>query len=74
MVGKLEEDSDQETHLLAVSYGRTVDLFVLNVIKETLNKAEIRFHELKEIGNAHFSIELDSEVTSVRISPDATAM
>ncbi|KAI1711168.1 WD40 region of ge1, enhancer of mRNA-decapping protein domain-containing protein [Ditylenchus destructor] len=70
-------DSDREDiHMLAVVQGTTIDIFFLQAIKSSLNKSEVRYEQLtsNEVSGAYLSITLDSEITSVRLSPDATAV
>ncbi|KAI6174914.1 Ge1-WD40 domain-containing protein [Aphelenchoides bicaudatus] len=70
-----EEDKDNDTplHLLAVMAGKHVDLYFLNTIKEASGQSEVEASSLDGIEGGVISIDTDSEITSVRISPDATA-
>ncbi|KAI6207213.1 Ge1-WD40 domain-containing protein [Aphelenchoides fujianensis] len=72
-IGSDEKKDEDECSLLGVISGRTVKLFYLNVIKEKFGLPEVEVERLDSLPEAMISFETDSQITAVRISPDATA-
>ncbi|KAI6218910.1 Ge1-WD40 domain-containing protein [Aphelenchoides besseyi] len=73
----IENDQKDENsgpcHLLAVILGCNVKFFYLNVIKEKFGLPEVDIKSLENDPSTFNGFETESPVTTLRISPDATA-
>uniref|UniRef100_A0A915ERZ1 Enhancer of mRNA-decapping protein 4 WD40 repeat region domain-containing protein n=1 Tax=Ditylenchus dipsaci TaxID=166011 RepID=A0A915ERZ1_9BILA len=73
---RTEKGERTECNMLAVAQGSKIDIFFLHTIKSALNKSEVHYEQLvaDEVPGGMLSVTLTSEVTSIKLSPDATAM
>ncbi|CAD5205551.1 unnamed protein product [Bursaphelenchus okinawaensis] len=67
------EDESANTSILAVYYDRTVEIFFLHTIKNDFNVLEVQLSEFS-VNSEHFvQIQTETDISAVKISPDATA-
>uniref|UniRef100_A0A1I7S6U1 Ge1_WD40 domain-containing protein n=1 Tax=Bursaphelenchus xylophilus TaxID=6326 RepID=A0A1I7S6U1_BURXY len=67
------EDETVSTHVLAVYYNKTVEIFFLHAIKKEFGLLEVKIEELDVNSECFIQIQTESNISAVRISPDATA-
>jgi hypothetical protein len=68
-----EKDGEPQLHVLGLISGKHVNLYFLNTIKEASGQSEVEAASLGSIQGAVIDVDTESEITSLRISPDATA-
>jgi hypothetical protein len=61
-------------HLLALVIDNRVEVINLSIIKAEIDQTEITFEQLHGIEGAIVSIEMDSNVTVAKLSPDSSAL
>ncbi|KAE9552426.1 hypothetical protein FO519_004367 [Halicephalobus sp. NKZ332] len=62
--------------LLALYYNKTVELINISYIKTHLGQGKVEIHanQLSDIPNGYRIIEVDSEISNAKISPDSSAL
>ena len=61
-------------HLLAIATDNKVDLLLLHVIKAATSRSEVLYDTLQSVPNALLTVSMNSEITSIKLNPDATAL
>ncbi|CAK5058328.1 unnamed protein product [Meloidogyne enterolobii] len=69
-----ENGEHEEIHLLGVVQGQQITLFMLNKIREEIGRTEVTYERIRELKGVMTSVQIESEITACKISPDATAL
>ncbi|KAL7073930.1 hypothetical protein ACQ4LE_006853 [Meloidogyne hapla] len=69
-----EPGEHEDIHLLGVVQGQQVNLFMLNKIREEIGRTEVTYERIRELKGVMTSVQIESEITACKISPDATAL